>query len=57
MIDPEKRKAIYRLHEQGMGLRQIARQLEVSRNAVRGIVTQKGRMPESERSDKRKTHV
>lgn len=52
MIDPEKRKAIYHLHEQGMGLRQIARQLEVSRSTVRGIIEQKGLMPESRRSDK-----
>jgi transposase len=54
MIDPEKRKAIYHLHEQGMSLRQIARQLGVSRNTVRGIIEQKGSMPESRRSDKTK---
>lgn len=52
MIDHEKRKAIYHLYEQGMGLRRIAQQLGVSRNTVRGIIEQKGRMPESGRSDK-----
>ncbi|MFC1591377.1 helix-turn-helix domain-containing protein [Thermodesulfobacteriota bacterium] len=52
MIDPEKRKAIYHLHEQGMSLRLIARQLDVSRTTVRGIVAHKGGIPESKRNDK-----
>lgn len=52
MIDAEKRKAIFFLHEEGMGLRQISRQLNVSRNTVRSIIEQKGDTPDSVRSDK-----
>ena len=52
MINPDKRKAIFYLHEQGMKIRQIARRLAVSRNAVRNIIEQKGAMPESARKDK-----
>ena len=36
MIDPEKRKAIYVLHKEGMQIRDISRRLEVSRNAITG---------------------
>jgi DNA-binding NarL/FixJ family response regulator len=35
MIEPEKRKAIYRLSEEGMAVREIARRLRVSRKAGR----------------------
>lgn len=52
MINPDKRKAIFYLHEQGMKIRQIARRLAVSRNAVRNIIEQKGAMPELARKDK-----
>jgi transposase len=53
MIDQDKRKAIWCLHTEGMGTREISRRLGVSRNAVRAIVTQKGGMPEVARKDKR----
>ena len=52
MIDPEKRKAIYCLHNEGMGIREISRRLGVSRNAVRAIIEQKGGMPDLPRKDK-----
>ena len=52
MIDPEKRKAIYVLHREGMEIRDIARRLEVSRNTVRAIIEQKGEIPDSIRKDK-----
>ena len=46
MIDPDKRKAIYCLHNEGMGTRAIARRLEVSRNTVRAIIKLKGTIPD-----------
>jgi transposase len=52
MIHPEKRKAIYLLHVEGMGVRHIARQLNISRNSVRDIIEHKGCMPEVKRKDK-----
>ena len=53
MIDPDKRKAIYHLHNEGMGLREISRRLAVSRNTVRSIIAQRGNMPDLPRKDKR----
>jgi len=52
MIDPETRKAIYRLHQKGMGVRKISRNLGVSRGAVREIIREKGEMSASIRRDK-----
>ncbi|MBT8369687.1 MAG: helix-turn-helix domain-containing protein [Deltaproteobacteria bacterium] len=52
MIGPDKRKAIYLLHEEGMGIRKIARQLNVSKNSVRTIIGQKGEILKSTRKDK-----
>jgi len=52
MIGPDKRKAIYLLHEEGMGIRKIARQLNVSKNSVRTIIGQKGEILNSTRKDK-----
>jgi transposase len=52
MIEPDKRKAIYLLHHQGMGIREIARRLSVNPNTVRTIIAQEGVMPETTRSDK-----
>ena len=34
MIEPDKRKAIFLLHQEGMSIREIARRLGVSRNTV-----------------------
>jgi len=52
MIGPDKRKAVYLLHEEGIGVREIARSLKVSPNTVTTIVAQKGEMPETVRKDK-----
>ena len=49
MISPEKRKAIYLLHEEGMSKREISRRLQVSRNTVNIIISQKGNMPISKK--------
>jgi transposase len=52
MIDPEKRKAIYCLHKEGMGVREISRRLSVNTNTVSTVIFQKGIMPEITRKDK-----
>jgi transposase len=52
MIDPDMRNAVFRLHQEGMSLREISRRLHLSRNAVRRIVRQQGRMLRKERHDK-----
>lgn len=52
MIDANKRKAIFLLHNEGMGVREISRKLNVSINTVRKIIDQKGQMPEIIRRDK-----
>ena len=52
MIEADKRKAIYLLHEGGMAARDIARRLQVSRSTVAIIIAQKGALPLVERSDK-----
>jgi len=46
MINPEKRKVIFSLHEEGMGVREISNRLKISRNAVRTIIKQKGVVPD-----------
>lgn len=53
MIDPDKRKAIFQLHTEGMSLREISRRLHVSQKTVRKIVQQQGQMPDTVRKDKR----
>jgi len=53
MIEANMRKAIFTLHQEGMGVRKIARRLHISRNTVRDIIKQKGEMPDSTRADKR----
>jgi transposase len=52
MIEADKRMAIYLLHQEGVSLKQIVRQLGVSRNTVRMIIKQQGKMPRSTRRDK-----
>src|SRR4030042_3803404 len=52
MINPEKRKAIYLLYENGMPIRDISRQLRVNRNTVRSIIKQRGIEPETARDDR-----
>lgn len=52
MIEPDKRKAIFLLHQEGMSLREIARRLGVSRNVVRGITRHQGEALPRKRGDK-----
>lgn len=52
MIDPDMRNAIYQLHQAGMQVRQISRQLKVSRNSVRAIIAQQGAVGRKRRKDK-----
>ncbi len=52
MIDPDKCKAVYLLHQEGMGVREISRRLNLSRNTVRRIIKQQGVVPVSPRKDK-----
>jgi transposase len=51
MLDLELRKAIYRLHAEGVSSRQISRQLRVSRNTVKTIIKHRGELPEALRKD------
>jgi len=52
MIDVDKRKAVFLLHQEGMGRNQIARQLRISPNTVQVIIQQKGQIPVHTRQDK-----
>jgi transposase len=45
MITADKRKAVFLIHQEGVSKRAIARQLRLSRNAVRRIIAQSGQMP------------
>ena len=54
MIDADTRKAVFALHQEGMGLREISRRLRLGRNTVRRIIQEKGRMPPSGRALSRK---
>ncbi len=51
MIERDKRRAIYSLHEAGMCAREISRKLNISRNTVDTIIAQKGDMPDPVRVD------
>jgi transposase len=52
MINQEKRKAIFLLHEEGMSIKEISRRLGVSRNTVRAIIKERGSVPKVIRRDK-----
>jgi transposase len=52
MIEPDKRKAIFLMHQEGRSINEIVRSLGGSRNTVRTIIQQKGEMPDRTRSDK-----
>src|SRR6266516_5210863 len=54
MIETDKRKAIYLLHQEGMEDKGIARRLGVSPTSVRTIIQQKGVMPRTIRKDKQR---
>jgi transposase len=45
MIGPDKRKAIFLLHQEGMSAREIARRLQIDRGTVQIIIAQGGQMP------------
>jgi transposase len=57
MIEADKRKAIYLLHLEGKGLREIARLMGSSHNTVAAIIGQKGEIPHVIRSDKKRVDV
>jgi transposase len=52
MIEPDKRKAIYLLHKEGMGVREISRNMNISTNTVTAIIGQAGELPQTTRKDK-----
>lgn len=52
MIETDKRKAIYLLHQEGMGQREISRRLGLSRNTVRTVIQQQGQEVRAIRKDK-----
>ncbi|MDX1707743.1 MAG: helix-turn-helix domain-containing protein [Desulfobacterales bacterium] len=52
MIEADKRKAIYLLHKQGMGTREISRRFNISTNTVNAIIGQGGELPQTTRKDK-----
>jgi len=45
MIEPDKRKVIFLLHQEGMPSREISRRLGLSRNTVRRVIAQAGQWP------------
>ena len=52
MIEADKRKAIYLLHKEGMGIREISRNMNISTNTVTAIISQAGELPQATRKDK-----
>src|SRR2546430_5668956 len=52
MIEADKRKAVFLLHQEGMSIREIARRLQLSRNTVRTLLKQQGEMPTYRRKHK-----
>lgn len=52
MIEADKRKAIFLLHQEGMSLREISRRMGVSPNTVGAIIEQHGVMAHTTRKDK-----
>jgi len=51
MISQDKRTAVFQLHQQGMGKREISRLLEISRNTISSIIATQGRPPQITRKD------
>jgi transposase len=52
MIDADMRKAVFALHREGMGVREISRRMRLGRNTVRRIIRTRGRMPSAVRAEK-----
>ncbi|MCP4755449.1 MAG: helix-turn-helix domain-containing protein [Proteobacteria bacterium] len=51
MIAQDKRTAVFQLHQQGMGKREISRLLKIGRNTVSKIIDAEGRPPQTTRKD------
>ena len=54
MINQDKRKAIYFLHNEGMSIRSISRHMNISTSTIIAIISQKGEIPAKKRKDKKK---
>jgi transposase len=52
MIDAEKRRSVFLLHQSGMAKREIARRLELDPKTVREIIKAGGAVPKTKRSDR-----
>ena len=52
MIEPDKRKAVYFLHKEGMGVREISRHMNIGTHTVHTIISQAGELPQTTRKDK-----
>ncbi len=52
MIEADKRKAVFLLHQEGMSIREISRRLGVSRGTVKVIIEQGGEKPKIQRKKK-----
>ncbi len=52
MLDADLRRAVYRLHSEGMGIRRISRELHISRNTVKAIIREGGVVQFRKRSDR-----
>jgi transposase len=51
MLNPDIRKAVFALFEQGMGKREISRRMQISRNTVKKIISEKGKISLITRKD------
>ena len=54
MINPDKRKAVYLLHNEGMSIRSISRHMNISTSTIIAIISQKGEIPAKKRKDKKR---
>jgi transposase len=52
MIDPDKRNAVFTLHQEGMAAREISQRFNISRNTVARIIAQQGQCLPKQRRDK-----
>ena len=52
MIDKQIRAAVFHLYQSGMAIRDITKHLQISRNTVKVIISQKGAVPYKVRKDK-----
>jgi transposase len=52
MIEPDKRTAIYQMHQAGMSVREISERMGVSRGTVKAVIARQGQMPAIARKDR-----